>query len=71
MIDRKIAEQARDHVLEAIARLNQSLLLVEGQVSSEAYEQMRRAIGAAIGTLDADYLAHIFKIYPDLDDLRR
>lgn len=70
MIDKKIAEEARDHVLGAIARLNQSLLLVEGNFPNETYEQMKRAIGQAIGTLDTGYLAHIYKIHSDLDDLR-
>ena len=69
MIDRKTAEQARDHILEAIRHINSSVRLIDGQFPNATLKSMLRTAGLAIGTLDTEYLAHIFKLYPDLDDL--
>lgn len=63
------AQEARNHMLQAIQHMLTSLRLAEGQFPEATYEGMRRTIGLAIGRLETDYLAHIFEIHPELDDL--
>jgi hypothetical protein len=69
MLSREVAELARDHVLEAIKHISSSLQLIQGQFPEAIMKSMHRTAGLAIGTLDTDYLAHIFELYPDLDDI--
>jgi len=67
MLDRSTAQEARDHILEAIRHINRSLQLVEGQLPDATFQKMKRAAGLAIGGLDVDYLCRIFDLFPDLD----
>jgi hypothetical protein len=69
MLDRSTAEKARNHILEAIKQINLSLRLIEGRLPEATYEEMKRAAGITIGTLDFDYLCRIFELFPDLDDV--
>lgn len=69
MLDRSTAQEARDHILEAIRHINLSLLLVESRLPDALFQPMKRAAGLAIGKLDFDYLCRIFELYPDLDDV--
>lgn len=69
MLDHDTAEKARDHILEAIQQINRSLQSVEGQLPDATFQEMKRAAGIVIGTLDVEYLCHIFALYPDLDEV--
>jgi hypothetical protein len=69
MLDHDTAEKARDHILEAIQQINKSWQLVEGEIQNATFQEMKRAAGVVIGTLDVDYLCHIFEIFPDLDEV--
>ena len=67
MLDRNTAQEARDHILEAIQHINQSWQLLEGRLPDATFQEMKRAAGLVIGTLDYDYLCRIFELFPDLD----
>lgn len=71
MLDHSTAEEARDHILEAIKQINLSLLLIEGRLPEATYNEMKRAAGITIGMLDVEYLFRIFKIFPELDDVEQ
>lgn len=71
MLDRSTAEEARDHILEAIQHISRSLLLIDGRLPDATFQQMKRAAGLTIGMLDYDYLCRIFELFPDLDDVER
>ncbi len=70
MIDHDMAEEARSHILKAIEHISLSLIIIEGHFDGHTYAIMMRVAGTAIGELDAIYLYHIYKLYPDLDDLK-
>lgn len=69
MIDRDTAKQATDHILEAIKHISSSVRLIEGRYPPATLEAMRRTAGLAIGTLDTEYLAHVYLLSPELDRL--
>lgn len=69
MLDRNTAQEARDHILEAIQHINQSWQLLDGRLPGATFQEMRRVAGVVIGTLDHDYLCRIFELFPDLDDV--
>ncbi|MFA6968710.1 hypothetical protein [Bosea sp. (in: a-proteobacteria)] len=71
MLDRDTAQEARNHILEAIRHINQSWQLLEGRMSDATFQEMKRAAGIVIGTLDYDYLCRIFDLFPELDDVGR
>ena len=69
MLSHSTAEEARNHILEAIKQINLSLQLIESRLPEATLSGMKRAAGITIGTLDVDYLCRIFELFPDLDDV--
>lgn len=69
MLDRTTAEEACNHVEEAIRHINLSWQLVEGRLPDATLQNMKRAAGTVIGTLDFDYLCRIYELFPELDDV--
>ncbi|WP_146055981.1 hypothetical protein [Bosea psychrotolerans] len=70
MIDEKSAKQVKKLIVDAMESMSSSLLLINGKFEPDTYESMKRVIGEAIGKLEAEYLVHIYREHPHLDELK-
>lgn len=55
--------------LGAIRNLS-SLIEIIDSYDTELREELRRGIGLSIGEIDISILCKIYKIFPDMDDLK-
>lgn len=54
----------------AIAELDAIVMDAQGRCSEEEFEKIRRAVGNSMVVILDQLLEPIFKIYPEIDDLR-
>ena len=69
-ISRADAVQIQKLALTAIEALTAALNVALPADPSEFYEQVKHGVGISIGTIDTQLLSVIYKVYPDLDDLK-
>ena len=55
----------------AIENLSMMLLDCKSGCSGSEYETLKRPIGILIGMIDTEILVPIYRVYPDLDDLKK
>lgn len=68
-MEKQIAEKITQHGLKAIEELNK-ILYLNGIDSIDNYQILKKGIGLAIGKIETDVLYEIFKLYPELDNLK-
>lgn len=66
---REDAEKIKEISLAAIRNLNSLIEIVESS-DPELKKELRRGIGLSIGEIDISILCIIYKIFPDMDDIK-
>jgi hypothetical protein len=66
-MEREIARQISQLMLEYFAKLNASVKLVQDNCSSEEFQRYRRAAATVMGDMTAEIMIPIFKEHPDLE----
>jgi hypothetical protein len=56
--------------LEAVSQLSRVVLFSRGRCSQEEFERIKKAVGLAVGQIQAEILDAIYSRYPELDDLK-
>jgi hypothetical protein len=64
---RSAAEVISRELLDCSAKLDQSVSILAGVLSSEDYQRYRGLVGQIMGSLYLDILREIFEQYPDLE----
>jgi hypothetical protein len=66
LMDKKIAAQIREVLLECSGKVDESLGWVQKSCSQEEFQEYRRAAGKIMGAIYFEALEPIFREYPDL-----
>ena len=69
-MEKSDAKAVRDLSLKAIADLTATLAVCKERGSQAEFDNMRKAVGHAIGHIESGILSTIYAEYPDLDDLK-
>ena len=67
-MQKDFAVRARDLTLEALRKL-QAVAVLEADWGSPDMQDLRRALGIFIGSIDVEILCAIYRHFPELDDL--
>jgi len=70
MLTEQQAIEIRDHVLQGIDCLMKAASTIDPEPSDSANEELRKAIGIAVGDIDLEILCRIYKVYPEIDHLK-
>jgi hypothetical protein len=68
--DKRSAEELRDMCLQAVSQLSRVVLFSRDRCSQEEFERIKKAVGLAVGQIQAEILDAIYSRYPELDDLK-
>ena len=69
-IDREVAIEMKDASLEVIRALSKLAQIGSANFKEADFAEMKRFIGMTIGGVDETILVHIYRQYPELDDLK-
>jgi hypothetical protein len=70
MINKEIAEIVKAQSLRAIEELSDMLFQVQGKCPDEDFNGIRRGVGDCIIEIQTELLDPIYRLYPELDDLK-
>jgi|EndMetStandDraft_7_1072992.scaffolds.fasta_scaffold4309219_1 hypothetical protein len=66
-MNRDQALSIKAKALAAIEELASVLSIVEGKVPDGEFEQVKKGIGRAIGSIEIQVNAHLYRQFPDLE----
>lgn len=67
LMDKDIALQVSNIMIELSSKLNQSIVLVQNNCSNEDFEAYRQKAGYIMGTIYTDIMLPIYKRYPEIE----
>jgi hypothetical protein len=69
-VDKDTATEVKNLALNAIESFGKIIRLPGIRNDEDAYPKILRAVGSLIGETEVMLLGEIYKIYPELDDLK-
>ena len=67
MMNRDQAVEVKERALAAVEALASALDIVKGKVTDEEFEQVKKGIGLAIGSIEIQVNARLYRQFPDLE----
>lgn len=71
MIEKANAIRIQELALRAVEDLTQALDIAVASASTETLAPLKRGVGLSIGTIDTELLSVLYKLYPDIDHLKK
>jgi len=66
-MDKDIARQVSNIMIELTGKMNQSILLVQENCSLEEFNDYRKKMGYVMGRVYYDFMLPIYRKYPDIE----